>query len=73
MEISNNEGTIATPEIWFFEKGCYGEAGHVWYYSSGQTVDNIPEGLPCSCGAMIAHYDICPTCGHKRFNPRPRY
>ena len=63
-----------TPHHWLDTsgKGFCSSAGHVWYYSNGQTSDKIPEGIPCSCGAMISHYDVCPTCGHERFNPRPR-
>ena len=67
MEIINSEGT--TPKPVFHSCDNY---GHVWYYTGGFS-GNIPEGIPCSCGAMISHYDICPTCGHERFNPRSRY
>lgn len=65
MIIPNSSGDTS-------ESFCEDNQRHYWYYSAGGTTGKIPEGMPCSCGAMIAHYDECPTCGHERFNPRPR-
>ena len=73
MEIINSEGITPEPIFhnWIdnYSNSFCSDQGHVWHYTGGSS-GNIPEGLPCSCGAMISHYDVCPTCGHERFNPR---
>ena len=76
MEIINSEGTTPKPVFhnWVdnYSSGFCSDQGHVWYYTNGFS-GNIPKGIPCSCGAMISHYDVCPICGHERFHPRSRY
>ena len=37
--------------------------GHVWYYSSGGSNDEVPEGMLCQCGQMKWHRETCPCCG----------
>jgi len=37
---------------------------HTWTWGGS---GKIPEGCPCDCGQMVAHYERCPTCGHERF------
>ena len=41
---------------------CYGN-DHVFIYSGGE---GVPEGLPCECGMVIAHWEKCPVCGQIR-------
>lgn len=43
---------------------------HKWIYTSDNTFGYIPEGTPCVCGEMIAHYEICSECGNEALKPR---
>ena len=36
---------------------------HVVLWSYGQTGRRVPEGAPCACGAMMAHWVLCEKCG----------
>jgi hypothetical protein len=49
-------------------------AGHVFTWMGGihESLDKLPEGTPCLCGQMLAHWVPCPTCGHERNEPVPR-
>ena len=40
---------------------CNGE-NHVFYYSG---LDEVPEGILCECGMMIAKYEYCQHCGSR--------
>lgn len=40
--------------------------GHVFMWAGGCTNERVPEGLPCACGAIVAHYDFCSECGQER-------
>jgi hypothetical protein len=34
-------------------------------YRDGWSGVIVPEGLPCQCGAVVAHWDVCLKCGHE--------
>jgi len=42
---------------------CAGQ-GHYFTWT-GDPYWEIPEGFPCACGQMKAHWGICPTCGNR--------
>lgn len=50
-------------EMQSIPRPCAG--GHVWVWAGSASSGQVPEGAPCQCGAMLAHYDACPTCGHE--------
>jgi hypothetical protein len=45
--------------------------GH-WFIWAGDPNFKIPEGYPCECGEMVAHYETCPHCGVERLILKPR-
>jgi len=49
---------------------CLGN-NHTFAWSSGNTGEKVPEGLPCQCGQTIAHYEKCPECGEWNLKPTP--
>jgi hypothetical protein len=44
---------------------------HAWWYYGDPIPDNF-EGMSCQCGEMIAHYEVCPTCGHEVMQEVPK-
>lgn len=48
---------------------CCGDGYHIWTITGSSSNNEIPEGIPCNCGAMSSHYENCPTCGERRFRP----
>ena len=44
---------------------------HRWVWAGSGSDGKLPEGYPCECGAMLAHYCLCPTCGQEKFSPYP--
>lgn len=57
-----------TDEWYFFENPCLYkpcQKGHTFVFADGSTSGEIPEGLPCECGTVKAHYEYCLTCGRK--------
>jgi hypothetical protein len=54
---------------------CMG-GNHAWTYFGDLSLfkdkDRVFEGMPCQCGAMIGHYEVCPNCGHAEFQKIPR-
>ena len=40
--------------------------GHVAVFTAGGTDGRVPEGLPCLCGAFVAHWATDPDTGEER-------
>jgi hypothetical protein len=41
-------------------------SGHAFQYTAGLAGGGCLNGTPCQCGAMIAKWETCPTCGQDR-------
>ena len=66
-EMTSSLGYAGASHKEWYEMGCSPRpcaGGHVWTYGGTTTDGRLPEGLPCQCGAMLSHYETCPTCGH---------
>lgn len=44
---------------------------HTFVYEGHNTGDEVPDGTPCQCGATVARWEPCPTCGERRLRAVP--
>jgi len=47
-----------------YANSCAAGQGHYFIWAGDPDLE-IPEGFPCACGQMKAHWGICPTCGSR--------
>ena len=46
--------------------------GHAFQFTaSSGTGERCPDGILCQCGAMVAKWETCPTCGQDRLTAVP--